>query len=335
MKRPWIVSLVALSLLLAPAAGCDGGPGPDGGGDGAPDAGDAETDGPVCDEETCAQSCRADGFTRGDCDGELCLCSGDPGGPWRPVHGAEPLELSWDPGCLDREPAGLLEGLVEASGIALSRLGLTEDDLAGADYAPVLSDAALLPWDPEKLNNENVGIPVSYRLVNDEKSGLGQSALWGGKMRLFQADGSESTIFLGEDNTSLVPVGQKTDLTLGDSRDIVVTQRQMKNERTNIRRNNNGDIVLYDTNEQITAKIENFKDKPAVLTLIQHIEGQWNMTQCTVSGKEATYTKKDARTLVFEIQLPPRTADGPSVQELDMRFQRLNVPEGRAARLMR
>jgi hypothetical protein len=196
-------------------------------------------------------------------------------------------------------------------------------------------DAALLPWDPEKLNNENVGIPVSYRLVNDEKSGLGQSALWGGKMRLFQADGSESTIFLGEDNTSLVPVGQKTDLTLGDSRDIVVTQRQMKNERTNIRRNNNGDIVLYDTNEQITAKIENFKDKPAVLTLIQHIEGQWNMTQCTVSGKEATYTKKDARTLVFEIQLPPRTADGPSLQELDMRFQRLNVPEGRTARLMR
>ncbi|MCF7975629.1 MAG: hypothetical protein K9N55_17565 [Phycisphaerae bacterium] len=196
-------------------------------------------------------------------------------------------------------------------------------------------DAALLPWDPEKLNNQNVGIPVSYRLVNDEKSGLGRSALWGGKMRLFQADGSESTIFLGEDNTSLVPVGQKTDLTLGDSRDIVVTQRQMKNDRTNIRKNNNGDVVLYDTNEQITAKIENFKDKPAVLTLIQHIEGQWNMTRCTISGSEATYTKKDARTLVFEVQLAPRTADGPSVQELDMRFQRLNVPQGRAVNLMR
>ena len=195
-------------------------------------------------------------------------------------------------------------------------------------------DSAVLPWDPEKLNNQNVGIPVSYRLVNDEQSGLGQSALWGGKMRLFQADGQESTIFLGEDNTSLVPVGQKTDLTLGDSRDIVVTQRRMKNEQTNIRRNNNGNIVLYDTNEQITAKIENFKDKPAVLTLIQHIEGQWKMARCTISGKQAEYTKKNASTLMFEIQLAPRTEDGPSVQTLDMQFQRLNVPEGRTKRLI-
>jgi hypothetical protein len=196
-------------------------------------------------------------------------------------------------------------------------------------------DSALLPWDAEKLNNENVGIPVSYRFFNNEKSGLGQSALWGGKMRLFQADGQESTIFLGEDNTALVPVGQKTDLTLGDSRDIVVTQRRMKNERTNIRRNNNNDIVLYDTNERITAKIENFKDKPAVLTLIQHINGQWTMGRCTINGKEATYTKKDASTLVFEVELAPRTEDGPSVQELDMNYKRLNVPEGRTIRLMR
>ncbi|NQV32815.1 MAG: hypothetical protein HQ515_08980 [Phycisphaeraceae bacterium] len=196
-------------------------------------------------------------------------------------------------------------------------------------------DSALLPWDASKLNNENVGIPVSYRFFNDEKSGLGKSALWGGKMRLFQADGQESTIFLGEDNTSLVPVGQKTDLILGDSRDIVVTQRRMKNERTNPRKNNNGDIVLYDTDERITAKIENFKDKPAVLTLIQHIEGQWKMGRCTINGTNATYTKKDASTLVFEIQLEPRTADGPSARTLDMRFQRLNVPQGRTARLMR
>ncbi len=196
-------------------------------------------------------------------------------------------------------------------------------------------DSALLPWDASKLNNENVGIPVSYRLFNNEKSGLGKSALWGGKMRLFQADGQESTIFLGEDHTSLVPVGQKTDLTLGDSRDIVVTQKRMKNERRNIRRNNNGDIVLYDTNERITAKIENFKDKPAVLTLIQHIQGQWKMGRCVISGQDATYTKKDASTLVFEVELAPRTADGPTVKTLDMNFKRLNVPEGRTARLMR
>jgi hypothetical protein len=181
-------------------------------------------------------------------------------------------------------------------------------------------DAAKLPWDPEKLENKNVGIPVSYRIVNDAKSGLGEFALWGGKARLFQDDGHESTIFLGEDVTSLVPVGEKTELYIGDSRDIVVTQRKMKDERINLQRNNDNRVVLYDTDELITAKIENFKDGQAVLTMIQHIPGQWDMEKCNMK-----YKRKDAGTLEFEIKLPARTEDGPAVKELSMHYHRRNV----------
>ncbi|MCI0498515.1 MAG: hypothetical protein L0Y36_02385 [Planctomycetales bacterium] len=181
-------------------------------------------------------------------------------------------------------------------------------------------DAALLPWDPEQLESQNIGIPVSYRIMNEKKSGLGDFSLWGGKMRLFQDDGHESTIFLGEDNTTIVPVGQKAEVYIGDSRDIVVTQRKMKNDRINLRKNNDGAVVLYDTDEVITAKIENFKDKPAMLTMIQHIGGQWEMKDCSMD-----YTKKDAFTLEFEIQLPARTADGPAVKELEMHYSRINV----------
>jgi hypothetical protein len=181
-------------------------------------------------------------------------------------------------------------------------------------------DAARLPWDPEKLENKNVGIPVSYRIVNDAKSGLGQFALWGGKARLFQDDGHESTIFLGEDVTGLVPVGEKTELYIGDSRDIVITQRKMADTRINIRRNKKNQIILFDTDEQITAKIENFKDGPAVLTMIQHIPGQWDMDKCNMK-----YEKKDANTLEFEIKLPARTEAGPAVKELKMHYHRRNI----------
>ncbi len=181
-------------------------------------------------------------------------------------------------------------------------------------------DAAKLPWDPEKLENKNVGIPVSYRIVNDAKSGLGEFALWGGKARLFQDDGHESTIFLGEDVTGLVPVGEKTELYIGDSRDIVVTQRKMKDNRINLQKNNNNRVVLYDTDELITAKIENFKDGLAVLTMIQHIPGQWDMEKCNMK-----YKRKDAGTLEFEIKLPARTEDGPAVKELSMHYHRRNV----------
>jgi len=184
-------------------------------------------------------------------------------------------------------------------------------------------DAALLPWDPEKLENQNVGIPVSYRIVNEAKSSLGEFALWGGKARLFQDDGHESTIFLGEDTTGLVPVGEKMELYIGDSRDIVVTQRKMQDTRVVTHKNSRGDVVLYDTDEQITAKIENFKDSVADLTMIQHIPGQWDMESCNMK-----YEKKDANTLEFEIQLPARTEAGPAVKELKMTYHRRHLRPG-------
>ena len=160
---------------------------------------------------------------------------------------------------------------------------------------------------------------MSYEIVNSDKSGLGEFALWGGKARLFQQDGHGSTIFLGEDNAALVPVGEKMELYIGDSRDIVVTQRKMRDTRTEIRKNNDGIIVLYDTDEIVTAKIENFKDSPTVLT-IQHIPGQWDMEECNLQ-----YTKKDASTLKFEIELPARTDKGPAAKELTMHYHRRNV----------
>ncbi|MBL7214042.1 MAG: hypothetical protein ISS71_00020 [Phycisphaerae bacterium] len=186
-------------------------------------------------------------------------------------------------------------------------------------------DSATLPWDPEQLERQNIGIPVSYRILNDKDSRLGEFALSAGKARLFQDDGHDSTIFLGEDVTTLVPVGQKTELYIGDSRDIVVTQRKMKDARINLRKNDSGTIVLFDTDELITAKIENFKDTPATLTMIQHIPGQWEMKKCTMDGKKAQYTRKDAFTLEFEVQLPARNDDGPAVKELQMQYSRINV----------
>ncbi len=181
-------------------------------------------------------------------------------------------------------------------------------------------DARRLPWDPEQLNNQNVGIPTSYRIFNNDKSGLGKFALWPGKARIFQDDGYKSTIFLGEDNTAQVPVGEKTELYIGDSRDIVVTQRKMTDQQINLRKNDRGDIILYDTDEEIVAKIENFKDKPATLTVIEKIPGQWEMKDCNMD-----FVKKDAFTLEFEIKLPARTKDKPAVKELKMHYSRLNV----------
>lgn len=183
-------------------------------------------------------------------------------------------------------------------------------------------DSRKLPWDPEDVPGQNIGVPVSYRITNDKKSGLGEYALWGGKARLFQDDGSGSTIFLGEDRTGLVPVGEKTELYIGDSRDIVVTQRKMDEKRINIIKNKSGNRIMCDMDETVVAKIENFKDKPATLTMIQYIPGEWDMADRDVNMK---YEKLDANTLKFEIELPARDKDGPAKKELKMRYYRRHI----------
>jgi hypothetical protein len=181
-----------------------------------------------------------------------------------------------------------------------------------------------MTWDPEDVPGKNIGIPVSYRIKNDKKSNLGLNALWGGKARIFLDGGpdGDGTIFLGEDRTGLVPVGEKTELYIGDSRDIVVTQRMMNDTKKNPIKNNSGHTIMYDREVPIVAKIENFKDKPATLTMIQYMPGEWDMKDKDVNMK---YEKINSNTIKFEIQLPARTKDGPGKKELKMKYYQRHI----------
>ncbi|MFC1821856.1 hypothetical protein ACFL9T_04055 [Thermodesulfobacteriota bacterium] len=179
-------------------------------------------------------------------------------------------------------------------------------------------DAGKLPWDPEKLDG-NVGIPVQYRVKHIPSTGIGTTTLPKGKVRVYQDDGGKSTILLGEDSIKLVSYGENMDVYIGDSRDIVVTQRKMQERRINVRRNRKNKIILYDTDELIKATLKNFKDKPANLTMIQYIPGEWEMKECNFSFK-----RKDAYTLEFDIPIPAKGA-----KELVMHYQRKNIQPGR------
>jgi hypothetical protein len=175
-------------------------------------------------------------------------------------------------------------------------------------------DSQIQPWDPTRLE-DNVGIPVSYRLKNIKENRLGEFGLPQGKLRVFQEDGYESSIFLGEDTIDYIPIGENAMIRIGDSRDIVINQQKLLAKNINVRRNEDNMVVLYDTEEKINAKLENFKDQPALLTMIQHIPGQWDMVECNMD-----YTLKDSSTLEFEILLAPGEK-----KELNMHYHRRNV----------
>lgn len=166
-------------------------------------------------------------------------------------------------------------------------------------------DAARLPWEPEK-HEANVGIPVHYEIENVAATGLGKHALWGGKMRLFQKDGRGSTIFSGEDDASFTPVGQCLRIYVGDSRDVVVTQRQTAEREKNVRWSNqkwghDRRKILWDVERAMQIEIENFKDTEALLTILEPMPGEWEVLASSHPTK-----RKNARQMEMEITVPAR-----------------------------
>lgn len=161
-------------------------------------------------------------------------------------------------------------------------------------------DAETMQWEPRD-QADNVGIPVQYVLDNTAEKGLGKHALWNGKARLFSEDGQQSTIFIGEDNAALTPVGQKLRLNLGDSRDVVITQRKMSEQRQNERRNFKNEVVLYDIEAVMHIEIENFKAQPAVVTLREPMPEEWEMRDSSQN-----FERKHSRLIQFEVPVPAK-----------------------------
>ncbi len=164
-------------------------------------------------------------------------------------------------------------------------------------------DASKMIWDPERVK-ENVGIPVYFEIKNLKESGLGEFPLLTGKTRMFQIDKSNSSIFLGEDNLKYTPIGESFRLYFGDSRDIIVKQKKMKETRINVRKNNLGNIVLYDTDEVIRIEIENFRDRPAKIEILENIPDEWDMEESTHK-----YEKIDSNNIKFVIDLKPKSKE--------------------------
>lgn len=175
-------------------------------------------------------------------------------------------------------------------------------------------DARTMPHEPDK-SETSVGIPTSYELINQKASNLGIASLWPGKARLFQQDNQGGTIFSGEDTTPFTPIGDKTRLHIGDSRDIVVTQHRTETAKINVRRNTEGHIQVYDEIIKEEILMENLKDSPVTLSIIETLPGHWEKIEISMA-----YTLKDHQTLVFNLEIPAKAK-----KTLTLNYKTLNI----------
>ncbi|MEI6083393.1 MAG: hypothetical protein WCS70_03735 [Verrucomicrobiota bacterium] len=177
-------------------------------------------------------------------------------------------------------------------------------------------DAATLPWDPE-YEKTTVGIPLSYVFTNSPPK-LGTHTLLPGKARIFIRTG-DNVAFTGEDWVQLTPVDRETKLYIGQSRDVKVTQRKVKEDKQNMRRNTGNAVVLWDTDEELKIEIENFKKDDVNLVIVEHIPGYWKQIK---SSHE--FVKKDAFTIEYRLTLP-KESTGNKKTTVNLNYQRLNV----------
>ena len=210
-------------------------------------------------------------------------------------------------------------------------LEMLSERVADLPVKKVLSwDAATQPWDPE-YQKSTVGIPLNYVITNNTSAKLGTHTMLPGKVRIFiktkeQPAGAgeqpgEGVAFTGEDWAKLTPVDREMNLYIGQSRDVKVTQRKTKDDKTNIRRNNANNIVLNDVDEIYKIEIENFKKEPVNLTIVEHIPGYWKMVE---NSHAAQFKKKDAFTFEYNLTLPAETT-GTKKTTITFNLNKLNV----------
>ena len=170
-------------------------------------------------------------------------------------------------------------------------------------------------------------ILMHYRLTNDEKHKMGEFPLQPGKVRIFIEDGHGGEAFLGEDLAVLTPLDDTMKLYLGESRDIVCTRIIESNQRHAVRGNlcNQEIVIKYE--------IENFKDAPATLRMLEQLNrlGQqyFGNTHGDVEWEKGGKTSKEIRfdyefgnaTPILLVNLPARPADKDAkVEKVTVRF---------------
>lgn len=160
-------------------------------------------------------------------------------------------------------------------------------------------------------------VPMHYVLKNTKEGKMGLAALQYGKVRIFQQDAHGTTAFIGEDWGKFTPIDDEMKLYLGVAQDIVVKRTVAKNERIKIAGN------LYNFDVIVEYEIENFKDKPVTLDVVEQLnalraelgygqnrEIQWELGPQTTFAGGADPEKTTVSKVLLHAKLPARDAAG-------------------------
>ena len=130
-------------------------------------------------------------------------------------------------------------------------------------------------------------VEVALEFKNSKEFGLGMP-IPAGRFRLFQADGDDSKILLGEDRIEHTPKDEKVSINVGFAFDLTAEQKILNQKR-----------ITNNTEEQeFEITLNNRKDEAVTIMTEKKLYGYWEIVSA-----DFEYTKKDANTIQFEQQI--------------------------------
>jgi hypothetical protein len=138
------------------------------------------------------------------------------------------------------------------------------------------------------VSNQKVGVYLD--IANEEKNHLG-IPLPKGTVRVYKADKSGSTQFIGEDNIDHTPRDEKVRVKMGESFDVVGDRKQTDFKDIS--------SCIDETSWEIS--LRNHKDVADEILVYEPIEGDWE-----VLSSSQPFQKKDAHTFTFTAKVGAR-----------------------------
>ena len=140
------------------------------------------------------------------------------------------------------------------------------------------------------VSNQKVAVLVELRNSKENRLGI---PLPRGRVRLYKADSSGSTQFIGEDWIDHTPRDERVKIKVGDAFDVV-GERVQKDWRK---------IAANTWEVEWEISLRNHKKEDQTVTVVEPVPGDWQLLQATHKGE-----KPEAHTLKFEVPVPKEGA---------------------------
>ena len=138
-----------------------------------------------------------------------------------------------------------------------------------------------------------VGVYVELTNSKDHNLGL---PLPKGVVRVYKKDSQQRLQFVGEDHIDHTPENEIIRLKLGDAFDITARKKQT-DFKTISNPSPTSQKYVYESSNQI--EIKNGKKEPVTIKVVEHVPGDWEMTEESLPHKKDT-----ANSAVWNVEIP-------------------------------